>query len=109
MIRTQVVMVPIFYTHAFFSNFVTFTSTPCVPIPVLLSVKASKINTNGPCSPWPTSGSVDLVLVQEQLLSGPLQRAETQRMGLNLRTQLSSSKPSPAMEQAAGEAAGAAL
>ena len=53
------------------------------------------------CSQWPTTGSVGIVLVQEWPLSGPLQRAETQRMGLNLSTQLSSSKPSPAMEQAA--------
>ena len=88
------------HTHIF-SNYVTLTSTACVPIPVLLSVKASKMNTSGPCSQWPTTGSVGIVLVQEWPLSGPLQRAETQRMGLNLSTQLSSSKPSPAMEQAA--------
>lgn len=48
------------HTHIF-SNYVTFTSTACVPIPVLLSVKASKMNTSGqPLARlawfWPRSG-----------------------------------------------------
>ena len=63
MIRTQVVMVPIFYTHAFFLIMSHLLAPLVCQSLSYLSVKASKMNTSGPCSPWPTTGSVDIVLV----------------------------------------------
>ena len=53
------------HTHTFFSIYATFTSTPCVPIPVWWSVGASETNMSGPCSQWLTTGSAGIVPAQE--------------------------------------------